>query len=186
MNALAFPDTDLDRLALPVCQDSVVLVVNCGTAAAAGLADAGAKYVYAVVGGADADTSCSRVEQSNLRFLTADDVAGFAFPARHFDLICWTPGDGELPEASGFPTFARRVLKPGGTLLVAVGDGAAQAERGWSDWLAGHFTELWCHRRATGPPLATHESKFSGRIVAPVVFVARRPRPADALPGRAA
>lgn len=103
------------------CEDGVVLDAGCGSGyGAARLAEAGARHVDAI------DISAKAIEFSrhhfgrpHLEFAVAS-IESLPFPHDRFDLVYTSNTLEHVADVRAFLREAHRVLKPSGTLLVAV------------------------------------------------------------------
>lgn len=160
MSATSIRTADMDGLVERLCRDGVTLVIGGDTARAESWADRGAKYVYAVPAATQVAIA-DRGGRPNLRVLTSEEFARFAFPARHFDLISFTPAADDAPDPAAFPAYARRLLRTDGALILHAND---QYRGAWSTALGEHFADV------------TPARSYSGRAL----LLARRPRPVAA------
>lgn len=104
------------------CKDSLVLDAGCGAGyGCAYLADTGARYVWGIDASPKAIAfSRYHFQRPNLTFqvMQLEDMQGF--PPEHFDFIYSSNTLEHVPDVVGFLRKAWGLLKPTGTMLIAV------------------------------------------------------------------
>ena len=139
------------RFASQFCQAGEALDAGSGAGyGAAYLIDQGAKYVYGVDVDLDAVAfSRKHFTNSNLDFRVLDLGLMTGFSSHQFDLIFSSNTLEHIPNALGFITKASELVKPQGTVIIAVPPIARS--RDWMENIANPYhlniwTPLqWCH-----------------------------------------
>jgi SAM-dependent methyltransferase len=121
-NDLYYAHLSIYNFAREYCQGGVVMDAGSGSGyGAAFLADHGAEFVWGCeIDESAVELSKSHFQRANLAFRVMDlqNIAGF--PPHYFDLIISSNVLEHLPYVTAFFHAASRLLKPGGTLIVAV------------------------------------------------------------------
>lgn len=121
-NCVYYAHLSIYDFAAPFCQDALVL--DAGSGAGYGstyLAEAGAQHVWGI-DISDYATEFSQVhfQRPNLTFQTMDLEQIQGFPPQHFDFIYSSNALEHVPNVLNFLRAAWGLLKPTGTLLIAV------------------------------------------------------------------
>lgn len=110
--------TDRYQWAAEIVGGRDVLEVACGTGQGLGLLEGAARSVTA------GDVSAAMIDQARAHYgdrvrLQVFDAADLPFAAQTFDVVVLFEAIYYLPDVSAFLAQARRVLRPGGELLIA-------------------------------------------------------------------
>lgn len=131
------------RFAEPHVRGKRVLDYGCGTGyGAAHLAEVAERVVAVDVSQEAIDYAREHWSRERLTFQRIDPDAGLPFPDGSFDTVMSNQVIEHVPDPARYLAEIRRVLVPGGTLVVATPDRSTRLFPGQRPWSRWHLTEF--------------------------------------------